>query len=151
MQVLSLARSIGVFSRRPATAAPFSSIQNAADSSGVPLKPTWSVNQLLSSYTSPKLSSTTINRLYDLSALTPPQEQAQYQALKRELGELIKLVEAVRLVDTAGTEVAGRGELGDADRRSLEVIDTKEYGQQLLRNAARTKDQFYVVDSERRR
>lgn len=143
--------SIAAFCRSSTRVASFSSFQHTTDSFGIPIRPTWSVNQLLSSYPSPQLSSTTINRLYELSALAPPQEKARYQALQRELEGLVKLVEAVRLVDTSGVEVTGRGELEDADRQSLETIDTQGYGQELLKNAARTNNQFYVVDLERRR
>ncbi|KAH9482432.1 hypothetical protein JR316_0004532 [Psilocybe cubensis] len=119
-----------------------------------PTTPTWSVNDLLSSYPSPRLSSTTITRLYDLSALIPPQEGTpQFEAVKSDLEEMVRLVEAVRLVDTSSVSVSGRGEKEDADRNIAPIDPSQlgEVGQQLLKHASQTKDQFYVVDSERAR
>ncbi|KAF8974668.1 hypothetical protein BDZ97DRAFT_1911830 [Flammula alnicola] len=122
------------------------------DFCGIPVRPTWSVNQLLSSYPSPKLSPTTINRLYELSALIPPKEGTpQYKAVAKDLEEMVRLVEAVRLVDTSGISVTGRGEKEDADRENFSLEDSEETGHALLKHASRTQDQFYVVDSERRR
>jgi len=120
------------------------------DSCGIPLKPTWSVNELLSSYPSPTLSNSTINRLYELSALIPPQEgTTQYDAIKKSLEGMVRLVEAVRLVDTSDVSIEGRGEKEDADRRK--PVAVSENGQKLLEHAERTHNGFYVVDSERRR
>ncbi|KDR83436.1 hypothetical protein GALMADRAFT_85574 [Galerina marginata CBS 339.88] len=100
----------------------------------IPTHPTWSVNQLLSSYPSPKLSSTTINRLYELSALVPPKEgSSQYDIVKRDLEEMVKLVEAA-----------------DTDRKTSAVMGFGESGQELLKHASQVMDHFYVVDSERR-
>lgn len=124
------------------------------DSCGIPLQPTWSVNQLLSSYPLPRLSSTTLNRLYDLSALIPPQEGTrQYEAVKADLEEMVRLVEAVRLVDTSAVSISGRGEKEDADKHTdpIEPSQLGEVGQQLLKHASQTTEQFYAVDSERKR
>src|SRR6266545_309969 len=88
-----------------------------ADSCGIPLVPSWSVNELLSSYPSPTLPNETIKKLYELSALIPPeQDTPRYKTVKKDLEEIIRLVEAVRLVDTAGVSVQGRKEREDADR-----------------------------------
>ena len=129
-----------------------SSIQpsTSADSCGIPLEPSWSVNELLSSYPSPTLPKETIQKLYQLSALTPPeQDTLQYKAVKKDLEEMIRLVEAVRLVDTTGVSVRGRREKEDADRENL-ALESETSGQALLQHAYRTQNEFYVVDSERR-
>ncbi|KAF9569385.1 hypothetical protein CPC08DRAFT_181324 [Agrocybe pediades] len=124
---------------------------NTTDDYGIPLRPTWSVNELLSSYPTPKLSNATLDRLYELSALLPPKETKEYDSVKENLEEMIRLVEAVRLVDTSGVIPAGRGEKEDADRVLSEVAEGGERGQELLKHATNTKDGFYLVDAERKR
>src|ERR1700726_1975437 len=70
------------------------------DALGIPLRPTWSVDELLSSYPKPSTTPATLRRLHELSALLPPAEDTpEHDALKRELDELIRLVEAVKLVE----------------------------------------------------
>lgn len=121
-----------------------------ADSCGIPLEPSWSVNELLSSYPSPTLPNETIQKLYQLSALIPPeQDTPQYKTVKKDLEEIIRLVEAVRLVDTTEVSVRKRREREDADRENLE-LESEAGGQALLKHAYRTQNGFYVVDSERK-
>jgi len=133
------------------TKSTFSIPLHETDSCGLPLRPTWSVTQLLSSYPSPTLSTTTVNRLHELSSLVPPEEGTpSYNALKQNLEEMIKLVEAVRSVDTSEL-LAGRSVQEDTDLVAPQTILSGEIGQELLKHASRISDQFYVVDSERRR
>ena len=61
---------------------------------------TWSVGQLLNSYPSPSIDHQKFVQIHELSALVPPvKESPEYSKLKSDLEGLIKLVEAIRLVD----------------------------------------------------
>lgn len=128
------------------------SIKHQVDSCGIPVQPTWSIHQLLESYASPKLSSTTIDRLYELSALVPPQKHTMhYEKVKKDLEDMVKLVEAVKQVNTNGVSLAGRGEKEDGDRMQQSPQFQGEHGQTLLKHAARTENGLYTVDAERKR
>lgn len=130
----------------------YHSIKHEVDSCGIPVQPTWSVHQLLESYASPKLPSTTIDRLYELSALVPPKKHTpQYEKVKQDLEGMVKLVDAVKQVNTVGISLAGRGEKEDWDKTQQYSQSGGEYGQTLLKYAARTEARLYVVDAERRR
>lgn len=123
------------------------------DEYGIPLKPIWSVTELLSSYPKPSVSSQTLIRLHELAALVPPAEGTpQHARLKEEMSELVRLVEAVKLVDTQGVTVVPRWDTEDADRRNSN-LPSKDIpdGQELLKHAARTQDGFYLVDADRKR
>lgn len=121
------------------------------DSCGIPIEPTWSVDKLLSSYPSPTLSNQTIRKLYKLSALVPPEEGTpKYESMKKSLEELIRLVEAVRLVDTSGVSLRGRTVKEDADREQA-ALEPRENGQSLLKYASHVINEFYIVESNRRR
>lgn len=115
----------------------------------------WSVNELLSSYSTPELSPLTFKRLHDLSALIPPEEGTpEFKKLRRELEELVKLVEAVKLVDTEGVQPAElRPIMGDGAVNEMydETTEDSEAGRVLLKHAARTIDDFYVVEANRKR
>lgn len=65
--------------------------------------------------------------------------------------ELIRLVEAVKLVNTDGVHIVGSGEREDEDMQSHTTDTTKSRGQALLGHAARTAADFYVVDAHRKR
>jgi len=133
------------------TKSTFSIPLHEIDSCGLPLRPSWSVTQLVSSYPSPTLPITTINRLYELSSLVPPEQGTpNYNVLQQNLEDMVKLVEAVKLVDTSEL-LEGRSRKEDADLVTPQTILSGEIGQELLKHASRTSDQFYVVDSERRR
>lgn len=81
----------------------------------------------------------------------PPEEGTpNYNALKQNLEEMIRLVEAVRSVD-ASELLTGRSEKEDADLVAPQTILSGEIGQELLKHASHISDKFYVVDSERRR
>ena len=130
----------------------FHSIKHQVDSCGIPVQPTWSVHRLLESYACPKLSSTTIDRLYELSALAPPKKDTlQYEKMKKDLEDMVKLVEAVKQVNTNGVPLTGRGEEEDGDRMQQNSLFEGEHGQTLLNYAARTENRFYAVDAERKR
>ncbi|KAF7776310.1 hypothetical protein Agabi119p4_4703 [Agaricus bisporus var. burnettii] len=121
------------------------------DEYAIPLRPTWSVTELLSSYPKPAVSSKTLIRLHELAALVPPAEgTAEHVDLQKEISELVRLVEAVRLIDTQGVSVATRWDREDADKRH-EIPEVGPQGQELLEHAARTHDGFYVVDTDRKR
>jgi hypothetical protein len=133
------------------------------DSCGIPVRPTWSVNKLISSYPSPSISPTTFKHLHALSALIPPREGSpEYEGLKRELEDLVKLVEAVRLVDVEGSSKDDKVIVRDGRiwaqgtgipllQGSSEDGEDIESGEALLHHAARTSTGFYVVDAERTR
>ncbi|KAJ7276105.1 hypothetical protein B0H12DRAFT_1083654 [Mycena haematopus] len=122
----------------------FSSLPKNAvetDSCGIPHRPTWSVNELLSSYPVPSLAPRTLKHLHDLSALVPPEEgTTKYRKLNTELEELIRLVEAVKMRDDPG-------------KQGVELIlahkSPPNGGRSLLKHAARTRDGFYIVDADK--
>ncbi|KAK0230582.1 hypothetical protein IW262DRAFT_1453506 [Armillaria fumosa] len=119
------------------------------DEFGIPLKPTWSVNELLSSYPTPTISPVTLNHLHDLAALIPPEEGSEkFGKVKGELEELVRLVEAVKLVDTAGVDLDAVTEETDNPQLNAPPLDAA--GRSLLKHAARTVDDFYVVDADKR-
>ncbi|KAI0363557.1 hypothetical protein BV20DRAFT_975543 [Pilatotrama ljubarskyi] len=135
------------------------------DSTGIPLKPTWSVNELLSSYPRPTITPATLKRLHELSALIPPEEgTSEHARLTQEIEDLVKLVEAVKLVDVSA--VAGNGERAVPDGRIWAEgegisLDTEAFadsedsesasGRALLAHAARTMDGLYVVEADKPR
>ena len=127
------------------------------DSCGIPLQPTWSVNELLSSYPSPTISTTTFKQLHALSALIPPEEGTlEHDELKRELEDLVKLVEAVKLVKVEEVYENGDGRIW-AEGTGIPLSgSTTENAKSmeapsLLRHATRIHDGFYVVDADRTR
>jgi len=130
------------------------------DDLAIPLTPTWSVHALLSSYPSPQLSSATLKKLYKLSALEGPAVGTpEYDKVKNELEEMIRMVEAVKLVDTTAVTSTDRyaaiGVEEDADRKLYGNPDVQrdqiKQGTQLLEHAARTEGHFYVVETDRTR
>jgi Asp-tRNA(Asn)/Glu-tRNA(Gln) amidotransferase C subunit len=130
----------------------YHSIKHVVDSCGIPVQPTWSVHQLLESYACPKLSSTTIDRLYELSALVPPKKDTLlYEKMKKDLEDMVKLVETAKQVSTNGVSLVGRGEKEDGDRIQRNSQFEDEHGQTLLKYAARSENRFYAVDAERKR
>ncbi|KAG7096649.1 hypothetical protein E1B28_004065 [Marasmius oreades] len=131
-------------------------VKAETDALGMPLRPTWSIKELLSSYPKPTLASSTLTRIHELSALIPPGEGTKdHEKLKQELEELVRLVEAVKLVNTEGVVFQHWGpELGNGAEPDLEVGVTSSdvpCGSQLLVHAQKTVDGFYVVDADRRR
>ncbi|KAI0092458.1 hypothetical protein BDY19DRAFT_903275 [Irpex rosettiformis] len=137
----------------------------AVDEDGIPLRPTWSVNELLSSYPRPTISPSTLKRMYKLSALVPPAEGTREHAdITRELEDLVKLVEAVKLVHV--DEKVAYTDHGIPDGRIWEegtgipleksskpgaVVKEEAHGRALLEHAQRTHNGLYVVDKSSRR
>jgi len=137
------------------------------DEVGIPTKPTWSVHELLSSYPRPTISPQTLKKLLDLSALIPPVEGTpEHAKLTREMEEMVRLVEAVKLVDTSEVKLAegevvpdGRiwpqGEGIRLGQRTDEVEfggeEDSENGRTLLSHATKVVNGSYVVEHDRRR
>jgi len=131
------------------------------DDCAIPLRPTWSVDDLLSSYPRPTILSPALRRLHALSALIPPEEGTpEHAKLTRELEDLVKLVESVRFFNVsdelgpASTIVDARvwaedvgidlqqTPPGDHDREALDPVE-------LLSRASRTENGLYVIHSDR--
>ena len=90
--------------------------------------------------------------MYELSALAPPKRDTlQYEKMKKDLEDMVKLVEAVKDVNTNGVFLVGRGQKEDEDRMQQNSQLEGEHGQTLLKYAARTENRFYAVDAERKR
>jgi hypothetical protein len=128
------------------------------DQYGIPLKPTWSVQELLSSYPAPSITPATFKRLHELSALLPPEEGTpDYARLKHELEDLIKLVEATKLIKVEDTESTGIPDgrvVAEGSGIPLDRIPHNEdvaSGQNLLSYASRSTDGMYVVETNRSR
>jgi len=132
-------------------------VSHETDSCGVPVRPTWSVNTLLSSYPTPTISPATLSRLHELSALIPPPDGTQeHTSLKLEMEGLVKMVEAVKLVDTKDVHLTVTGDNPNADqqcdhRQPPKSTGQDASGQTLLNYTSRTSDRFYVVDADRQR
>ncbi|TDL29161.1 hypothetical protein BD410DRAFT_6854 [Rickenella mellea] len=148
------------------------------DKSGIPTNPSWSVHDLLSSYPRPTLPAATLKRLHERAALIPPEEGTKRHAeLTREMEEMIRLVEAVKLVDVdkmqmradltstaqdshgpdAEREVVPDGRVwpegvGIALSSNTGEVEPKDgaFGENLLKHAEHTIDGFYVVETDRR-
>ena len=128
------------------------------DEYGIPLKPTWSVQELLSSYPAPSISPATFKRLHELSALLPPKEGTpEYAKLKHELEELIKLVDATKLIKVDEMKDAGIPD-GRVMAEGSEIpLDETSHdgdvvrGRDLLSYASRSVDGMYVVETNRSR
>ncbi|CAE6428194.1 unnamed protein product [Rhizoctonia solani] len=131
------------------------------DNLSVPLKATWSVGQLLSTYPAPELSDGTFSRLHRLAALDPPDSTSpDKKELKLELQELLRLVEAVKLVDTSSLHVTKQTGLLDsriwAEGRGMDLEAptadhlSESHGDALLKHAKRHIDGQYVVETAAR-
>lgn len=100
--------------------------------------------------------------MYDLSALEPPAEgTAEHTQIIKEMEDLVKLVEAVKLVDCedVGEIVHGvpdgriwaEGYGIPLGRERSIITEYEAYGRALLRHAQRTENGFYVVPKHPRR
>jgi len=130
------------------------------DEDGIPVRPTWSVNELLSSYPKPTISPATLKHLHALSALIPPEEGTpEHAKLTEEMRDLVKLVEAVKLVNTDSVDNAngvpdGRiwaeGTGVNLDAEPITVDENEVQGRGLLKYAKNVSPEgLYLVDSER--
>ncbi|KAI0269184.1 hypothetical protein BC834DRAFT_865212 [Gloeopeniophorella convolvens] len=134
------------------------------DDCAIPLKPTWSVDDLLSSYPRPVISPSALHRLHGLAALVPPPDGTpEHAKLTNDLEDLVKLVESVKLVNVSagsgptdtvldarvwaedtGTDLQKSAPKGDSDHEALGR-------EELLSRATRTENGFYLVHSDRAR
>ncbi|KAG9219275.1 hypothetical protein CCMSSC00406_0001685 [Pleurotus cornucopiae] len=153
-QCLRIATRYKIITQRRAVSS-LSGTKHETDSLGIPLRPTWSVNDLLSSYPTPSVNHAELEQLHKLSALKMPEKDSdEYHKLKGNLEELVRLVEAVKLVDTEGVELAEAvvsEAVVSADTPPEE--ETQEHtprGRELLEYAHRVKEEFYVVDTDAR-
>ena len=120
------------------------------------------MNELLSSYPRPAITPATLKRLHELSALLPPEEGTpEHAKLTQEVEELVKLVEAVKLVDVGKVAEDGvpdgriwaKGEGISLTTESHEDPADSEAasGRALLAHASRTMDGLYVVEADKPR
>jgi Asp-tRNA(Asn)/Glu-tRNA(Gln) amidotransferase C subunit len=125
---------------------------------GVPVHPTWSVDKLLSTYSKPVITPSTLKHLHELSALIPPDEGTEAHArLTSEMENLVKLVEAVKLVNVdTDSHVIPDGRIWaegagiDLSEDIVEGVEDEINGRELLRYAQRTSSEgLYLVDSDR--
>ena len=127
---------------------------------GIPVRPTWSVDELLSSYPKPTISPATLKHLHTLSALIPPEEGSpEHSKLTEEMQDLAKLVEAVKLVNTDSADdgngipdgrIWAEGTGIDLDDESIPVDENEVQGRNLLKYAKNVSPEgLYLVDSDR--
>ena len=132
------------------------------DEDGIPIRPTWSVNDLLSSYPRPTISPATLKHLHTLSALIPPEEGSpEHAKLTEEIQDLVKLVEAVKIVntDSVGDEnsipdgrIWAEGTGIDLDAEPVPVDENEVQGRGLLKYAKNVSPEgLYIIDSDRSR
>jgi len=130
------------------------------DEDGIPIRPTWSVNELLSSYPKPTISPATLKHMHALSALIPPEEGSpEHAKLTEEMQDLIKLVEAVKLVDTDSVgdkngipdgRIWAEGTGIDLDAEPIPADENEVRGRDLLKYSKNVSpDGLYLIDSDR--
>ena len=130
------------------------------DEHGIPVRPTWSVNELLSSYPKPTISPATLKHLHTLSALIPPEEGSHEHAkLTEEIQDLVKLVEAVKLInaDSVGDgngvpdgRIWAEGAGIDLDAEPTPTDENEVQGRSLLKYAKNVSPEgLYLIDSDR--
>jgi len=133
---------------------------STVDAHCVPTQATWSVNGLLASLSQPSISPEKLERIHVLSALIPPtSETVEHQKLTEGLESLVKLVEAVKLVDAKDVEGSGHhvpdgrvwpDDIGIDLSQGL-PCDTNVDGRELLKHAAWTANGLYVVEADKHR
>ena len=130
------------------------------DEDGIPIRPTWSVNELLSSYPKPTISPATLKHLHTLSALIPPEEGSpEHAQLTEEMQDLVKLVEAVKLVNTDSVDdrngvpdgrIWAEGTGIDLDAEPTPADEDEVQGRSLLKYAKNVSPEgLYLIDSDR--
>ena len=130
------------------------------DENAIPIRPTWSVNELLSSYPRPAISPATLKHLHALSALIPPEEGSpEHAKLTEEIQDLVKLVEAVKLVDTKSVgntndipdgRIWAEGTGIDLEAEPIPVDKDEVQGRGLLKYAKNVSPEgLYLIDSNR--
>ena len=124
------------------------------DELGLPLSPPWSVHALINSYPSPTLSDAALTKLYDSAALLPPTAGThELREVKREMEDLVRLVEAVKIAPIEPIEGEGPpdGRVWPSDRGIVleDVVvpdETLPSGRELLKHTQRTENGYYLVD-----
>ena len=138
---------------------PFKSSQSKdptnLDEYGVPTSPSWSVRQLLKDYPAPTLSNATFEKLHKLSALNAPSDPAKRESLRRQLEELIKMVNAVRVAPLPDDRTDGKIEDGriwpedygiDLERTVQPPREDEPHGRELLAHSRVSNgDWVYVL------
>ena len=130
------------------------------DEYGIPVRPTWSVNELLSSYPKPTISPAMLKHLHTLSALIPPEEGSpEHAKLTEEMQDLVKLVEAVKLVNTDSVgdgngvpdgRIWAEGTGIDLDAEPTPTDENEVQGRSLLKYAKNVSPEgLYLIDSDR--
>ncbi|KAF9782603.1 hypothetical protein BJ322DRAFT_162538 [Thelephora terrestris] len=130
------------------------------DEDGIPIRPTWSVNELLSSYPKPTISPAKLKHLHTLSALIPPEEGSpEHAKLTEEMQDLVKLVEAVKLVNTDSVDdgngipdgrIWAEGTGIDLDAEPIPVDENEVRGRDLLKYSKNVSPEgLYLIDSDR--
>lgn len=121
----------------------------------VPAEPTWSVKELLASYPAPTLEPAMLERLHKMAALRPPPYDSEdFESLRTQLSEMIRMVEAVKLVDIPdalkGSEIPdgriwpeGRGMSFAQD--PISNVNSDPSGHALLEKAANVANNGYIV------
>ena len=121
------------------------------------VRPTWSVHELLSAYPAPRISDTVLEKLHKVSALIPPpKESPAFAKRKHQLEELIRLVEAVRLVNVNTVDgsvvpdgrVLAQGYPIDApDTRTESCVPQVSEEPNIMQHATRSVDGYYIVET----
>ena len=130
------------------------------DEHGIPARPRWSVNELLSSYPKPTISPVTLKHLRTLGTLSPPEGGSPDHAkLMEEMQNLVKLVGAVKLADVDSVDDAhgvpdGRiwaeGTSIDLGVEPIPVDESEVQGRDLLKYARNVSPEgLYFIDSDR--
>lgn len=136
---------------------PRPSIATSINEFGVPVNPTWSVRELLDSYPPPTIEDATFEKIHRLSALVPPKEGTdERRVLKKELEDLVKLVNAVRMAEVPKDKEDGRVPDGriypiprDVGLDEATTVEEEGEGQpngrELLRHSRISKGTAYVL------
>ena len=120
----------------------------------------WSIKELLQSYPAPKVDDKTLNRLHKLAALKPPKAGSEeFESLRRELEDMIRLVEAVKTIEIPDTPATGTfdGRVWP-DSQGLQFDDSiaeshgkkAPHGRDLLKHSSAANDEFYLVELAKR-
>ena len=120
------------------------------DSLSIPLRPSWSVHELLGRYPAPSVDANALTRLHKIAALDPPPgDSPQFKAIKEELEQLVKLVEAVKLVPQSSNSYrAGDGMIwpaGTGLKTTDGVPGLRNQPASLLKHAAVVKEGAFLA------
>ena len=144
------------------TPKPTKRVDVETDEDGIPIRPTWSLNDLLSSYPRPTISPATLKHLHTLSALIPPDEGSpEHAKLTEEMQDLVKLVEAVKFVNTKSVSdensvpdgrIWAEGTGIGLDAEPIPADENEVQGRDLLKHAKNVSSEgLYLIDSDRSR